>query len=126
MPRLLGVNIPDKKKIEYSLKYIYGIGFYSAKKILKNANIDCNILAKDLTEEDLNKISLNIVNLNIKVEGDLKRDIINNIKRLKSIKSYRGIRHSKGLPVRGQRTQSNARTRKGKRKLFIKSKNQKK
>lgn len=118
MPRLLGVEIPEKKKILYSLCYIYGIGLHKSKNILKNININEDIRTDKLTEEEINKISSEIMKNNFKIEGDLRREVISNIKRLQSIKSYRGFRHSKGLPTRGQRTKSNARTRKGKRKTI--------
>ena len=116
MPRLLGVEIPADKRVEVSLTYIYGIGFSTAKRILEQTNIDPNIRAKDLTPQQLNEIIHAITNNKLKIEGDLRRDVQGNLKRLQAINSYRGIRHRKGLPVRGQRTSTNARTRKGPRK----------
>lgn len=116
MPRLLGVEIPGDKRIEASLPYIYGIGPSLAKKVLEHANIDPNIRAKDLSPEQLNLIIQAISSHRIVVEGDLRREIQGNLKRLQSINCYRGIRHRRGLPVRGQRTGTNARTRKGPRK----------
>jgi small subunit ribosomal protein S13 len=116
MPRLIGVEIPGDKRIEASLPYIYGIGPSLAKKVLEHANIDPNIRAKDLSPEQLNHIIQAISAHRIVVEGDLRREIQGNLKRLQSINCYRGIRHRRGLPVRGQRTGTNARTRKGPRK----------
>src|ERR1044072_4824773 len=115
MPRLLGVEIPADKRIEASLTYIYGIGFSTARRILEQTNIDPNIRAKNLTPQQLNEIIHAITNNKIKIEGDLRREIQSNLKRLQTINCYRGIRHRKGLPVRGQRTSTNARTRKGPR-----------
>ena len=116
MPRLLGVDIPGEKRIEASLPYIYGIGPTWAKRILDQANIDPNVRAKDLTPVQLNEIIQAISASKILIEGDLRRDIQGNLKRLQAINSYRGVRHRRGLPVRGQRTSTNARTRKGPRK----------
>lgn len=116
MPRLLGVEIPGDKRIEASLPYIYGIGPSNAKRVLETANINPDIRAKDLTPEQLNAIIHAISTLNIVIEGDLRREIQSNLKRLQAINCYRGIRHRRGLPVRGQRTSTNARTRKGPRK----------
>ncbi len=116
MPRLLGVDIPGDKRIEASLPYIYGIGPSSAKKILENANINPDVRAKDLSVEQLNAIVHAMTATGLPVEGDLRREIQSNLKRLQAINCYRGIRHRRGLPVRGQRTQTNARTRKGPRK----------
>ncbi|MBI5382345.1 MAG: 30S ribosomal protein S13 [Opitutae bacterium] len=116
MPRLLGVEIPAKKKIAYSLRYIYGIGPQRADLILKEANLAPETRAQDLTEEQLNKILHVITEHKWVVEGDLRREIAGNLKRLQAINCYRGSRHRKGLPVRGQRTSTNARTRKGPRK----------
>jgi small subunit ribosomal protein S13 len=116
MPRLLGVEIPADKRIEASLTYIYGIGFATARRILEQTNIDPNLRAKILTPQQLNEIIHAITNNKTKIEGDLRREIQGNLKRLQAINSYRGIRHRKGLPVRGQRTSTNARTRKGPRK----------
>jgi len=116
MPRLLGVEIPGDKRIEASLPYIYGIGPAWAKKILDQANIDPNIRAKNLSVEQINQIIQAITANNLLIEGDLRRDIQGNLKRLQAINCYRGLRHRRGLPVRGQRTSTNARTRKGPRK----------
>ena len=116
MPRILGIDIPGDKRIEFSLPYVYGIGPSNAKKVLEAANIDFGIRAKDLSPEQLNAIIHAISNQKILIEGDLRRDIQQNLKRLQAINCYRGIRHRRGLPVRGQRTQTNARTRKGPRK----------
>ena len=116
MPRLLGVDIPGDKRIEASLPYIYGIGPKTAKKILEQANIDPNVRAKSLSPEQLGEIVHAINASGLSVEGDLRREIQGNLKRLQAIRSYRGIRHIRGLPVRGQRTSTNARTRKGPRK----------
>ena len=116
MPRLLGIDIPGDKRIEASLPYIYGIGPSNTKKVLEAANIDPNIRAKDLSPEQLNAIIHAISAQKILIEGDLRRELQQNLKRLQAINCYRGIRHRRGLPVRGQRTQTNARTRKGPRK----------
>ena len=116
MPRLLGVELPAKKKVGFSLRYIYGIGPSNSKVILERANIDPGIRAKDLTEQQLSQIVHAIQEGKYVIEGDLRREIGMNLKRLQGIKCYRGIRHMRGLPVRGQRTQTNARTRKGPRK----------
>ncbi|HOX30126.1 MAG TPA: 30S ribosomal protein S13 [Candidatus Paceibacterota bacterium] len=112
MPRLLGVNIPDNKPILISLGYIYGIGRRSAELVLKEAKIDPQARAKTLTSEQLNSLQ-EIVKKNYRVEGDLKRDIMMNVKRLKDIMSWRGMRHMRGLPCRGQRTKTNNRTVRG-------------
>jgi small subunit ribosomal protein S13 len=116
MPRLLGVDIPGDKRIEASLPYIYGIGPSLAKKVLDQANIDPNIRAKDLSPEQINHIIQTISANKIQIEGDLRRELQGHLKRLQAINCYRGIRHRRGLPVRGQRTSTNARTRKGPRK----------
>lgn len=115
MPRLVGVDIPKEKRIEISLCYIYGIGRSLSNKILKLANISPDKRAKDLSEEEIAKLS-SIIQKDYKVEGDLRREVSANIKRLIDIGTYRGFRHRRGLPVRGQRTRTNARTRKGPRK----------
>lgn len=114
MPRILGVDIPKEKRIEISLCYLYGIGLALSNKILKAVGVDPNKRAKNLTEEEVSKIAV-FIQKEYKVEGDLRRDISQNIKRLMDIGSYRGMRHKKSLPVRGQRTRTNARTRKGPR-----------
>ena len=116
MPRLLGVEIPSDKRIEASLTYIYGIGPTTAKRILEQTNIDPNLRAHKLTPQQLNDIIHAITDNKITIEGDLRRELQSNLKRLQAINSYRGIRHRRGLPVRGQRTSTNARTRKGPRK----------
>jgi small subunit ribosomal protein S13 len=119
MPRLLGVDIPKEKRIEISLTYLYGIGRYASGVILKEANIDPNKRAKDLTEEEVSRITIAIQKSKFKTEGDLRREVTQNIRRLIDIGSWRGLRHRRGLPVRGQRTRTNARTRKGPRKAGI-------
>ena len=116
MARLLGVDIPNRKKVEFSLRYIYGVGPTRAKAILEATNIDPNRRTMDLNEQELSLISNYIIDQKIMDEGDLRRNITNNLKRLQSIRCYRGLRHQRGLPVRGQRTITNARTRKGGRK----------
>lgn len=115
MPRIVGVDLPKNKRIEIALTYLYGIGRTLSNKILKIANINPDTRAKDLTDEEVSKLAAIIQN-DYKVEGDLRREISTNIKRLIDIGSYKGSRHKKGLPVRGQRTHTNARTRKGPRK----------
>jgi len=110
--RIASTNIPSDKKIAYSLPYVFGIGRTLAVKILKDAGIDGNIRAKDLTEAQQDKLRA-IVEKDYKTEGDLRREIMSNIKRLKDVKCYRGIRHMKHLPVRGQRTKTNSRTVRG-------------
>jgi len=112
MPRIAGVNIPDNKRIEVALTYIYGIGPTLSKKILEQAKVDVNIRANKLTTEETNRLR-EIIEKDLKVEGELRRERMMNIKRLKDIGSYRGIRHTKGLPVRGQRTKTNTRTVRG-------------
>ena len=116
MPRLLGVEIPAKKKFAYSLRYIFGIGPERANVIVKEGGLNPDMRAQDLTEEQLNKILNIITDHKWVVEGDLRRDHASNLKRLQAINCYRGIRHRRSLPVRGQRTSTNARTRKGPRK----------
>ncbi|MCL5407605.1 MAG: 30S ribosomal protein S13 [Patescibacteria group bacterium] len=114
MARIAGVNIPDNKHIEYSLPYIKGVGLPLARKILKQANVKLGTKVSDLTSDDLERIR-EVIGKNYKVEGDLKMEISSNIKRLQEIGSFRGTRHSRNLPVRGQRTKTNARTKRGKR-----------
>ncbi len=109
--RILGITIPDEKRLEYGLTAIYGIGLSTANKILQSAGIDAGKKSKDLSEEEENKIRALVEGLTI--EGNLKREVSNNIKRLKDIKSYRGVRHMRRLPVRGQRTKTNSRTVRG-------------
>ena len=115
MPRIVGVDIPKEKRIEIALGYIYGIGRSLSNKILKVANVNPDKRAKDLTEEEVARLA-SVIQKDYKVEGDLRREISANIKRLIDVGSYRGLRHRRGLPVRGQRTRTNARTRKGPRK----------
>ena len=114
MARISGVDLPREKRVEIGLTYIYGIGLTTSKKLLAECDINPDTRVKDLTEEEVVKIRDYIEN-NLPVEGDLKRDVMLNIKRLMEIGCYRGVRHRKGLPVRGQRTKQNARTRKGKK-----------
>lgn len=120
MARIKGVDIPNDKRIEISLTYIYGIGRNLSKTILNNANVDLNKKAKDLTEDELSRIRKEIENH--LVEGDLRREVNMNIKTKMEINSYQGTRHKKNLPVRGQRTSRNARTRKGKAKTIANKK----
>ena len=112
MARIAGVNLPNEKRIEASLPYIYGVGLSLSKKILGATNVDPNKRTKDLSETELNRIREHIEK-SYKVEGELRQQVLLNIKRLKETGSYRGIRHIKGLPVRGQRTKTNSRTRRG-------------
>jgi small subunit ribosomal protein S13 len=116
MARIIGVEIPGNKRIDIALRYIYGIGPANSEWILTKANINPSIRAKDLTEQQLSQIVHAIQDGKYVIEGDLRREIGMNLKRLQAIKCYRGLRHLRGLPVRGQRTQTNARTRKGPRK----------
>ena len=116
MARLLGVEIPNEKRIEAALPYIYGIGPKTATKILDEAGVDVNIRTGQLSDEQMSRIANAITGGGVMIEGDLRREIQGHLKRLTSINSYRGIRHRRGLPVRGQRTKTNARTRKGRRK----------
>ena len=115
MARLVGVDLPRNKRIEIALTYIYGIGLTTAKEIIAATGVDPDIRVKDLSEEDLAKLR-DYIQQNLKVEGDLHREVSRNVKRLMEIGCYRGLRHRRGLPVRGQRTHTNARTRKGPRK----------
>ena len=121
MARIAGVDLPNEKRVEVGLTYIYGVGRVTADKILKENGVNPDTRVKDLTEVEVNKIR-ECIDKNYMVEGDLKRDVAMNIKGLMEIGSYRGIRHRKGLPVRGQKTSSNARTRKGPRGSSIKKK----
>jgi len=114
MPRLLGVDIPGRKRIEFALEYIHGVGPARAKRIVELAKLDPGKLADDLTPEELRSV-IGVIQSDFRVEGDLRREVSQNIRRLISIGSYRGLRHRRGLPVRGQRTSTNARTRKGPR-----------
>ncbi len=120
MARIAGVDLPREKRVEIGLTYIYGIGLSSSQKILKDAGINPDTRVKDLTDDDVNLIRKAMEHY--KVEGDLRREVALNIKRLTEIGCYRGLRHRRGLPVRGQRTKTNARTRKGPRKVVSKSK----
>ncbi len=115
MPRVIGIDIPDNKRLEISLTYLYGVGRKRSNEIIEKLGLDPNMRAHKLSEDDIAKISA-VLQSEYTVEGDLRRQVQNNIKRLISIHAYRGLRHRLGLPVRGQRTRSNARTRKGKRK----------
>ena len=121
MARIAGVDLPNEKRVEIGLTYIYGIGRVTSNKILEATKIDPNTRVKDLTESDINKIR-EYMDKNVTTEGDLRRDVALNIKGLMEIGSYRGVRHRKGLPVRGQSTRSNARTRKGPRGSSVKKK----
>ena len=120
MARIAGVDLPREKRVEVGLTYVYGIGLPSSQKILKEAGVNPDTRVKDLTDDEVAKIRKAMEDY--KVEGDLRREVALNIKRLTEIGCYRGIRHRRGLPVRGQRTKTNARTRKGPRKLVSKSK----
>jgi small subunit ribosomal protein S13 len=115
MPRILGVDIPGKKRLEFALRYFYGIGPTLAREVALKANVDPGKKADELSDEEQARL-ISALQSGYKIEGDLRRDISQNIRRLISIGSYRGIRHKRGLPVRGQRTSTNARTRKGPRK----------
>src|SRR5215475_10180585 len=117
MARIAGVDIPNDKRVEISLTYIYGVGRSSAKKILKRAEINPDTRVKDLTEQEISRIR-EVLEGNYIVEGDLRRELSINIKRLMDIGTYRGLRHRRGLPVRGQRTRTNSRTRKGPRRTI--------
>jgi len=114
MARIAGINVPDNKKVSYSITAIFGIGINFANNIIKKANIDPNKRMKELTEDEIEKIR-QIINKDYQVEGDLKMMVSGNIKRLKEINTYRGVRHLKNLPTRGQRTKTNARTKRGKK-----------
>ena len=121
MARIAGVDLPNEKRVEYGLTYVYGIGVASSRKILAEAGIDLNTRVKDLTEDDVAKLR-EYIDHNVKVEGDLRRETAFDIKRLVEIGCYRGVRHRKGLPVRGQRSKTNARTRKGPKKTIANKK----
>ncbi|MBQ9313874.1 MAG: 30S ribosomal protein S13 [Clostridia bacterium] len=121
MARIAGVDIPREKRVEIGLTYVYGIGRTSSNKILAEAGVNPDTRVKDLTEDEVIKIR-EVIDKGYKVEGDLRRETALNIKRLMEIGCYRGLRHRKGLPVRGQRTKTNARTRKGPRKLVANKK----
>jgi len=121
MPRVIGIDIPDKKALRISLTYLYGIGNKLAEEVIAKLGLDPNMQAKDLNQEQIAKLNATFQSEYV-VEGDLRREVQGNIKRLISIHSYRGQRHRSGLPVRGQKTQSNARTRKGKKKTIANKK----
>ena len=121
MARISGVDLPREKRVEIGLTYIYGIGRTSADKILAAANVNPDTRVRDLTDDEVRRIS-EIINADYNVEGDLRREIAMNVKRLQEIGCYRGIRHRKGLPVRGQKTKTNARTRKGPKKTVANKK----
>ena len=115
MPRIVGVDVPNDKRIEVGLTYIFGVGLFSAQQILKEAQIDPGTRGRDLSEDEISRIT-GVLDRSYVVEGQLRRQVSQNIARLRDINCYRGVRHRRGLPVRGQNTQSNARTRKGPRK----------
>ena len=121
MPRIIGIDIPDNKRLEISLTYLYGIGRKLSNDIIAKLGLDPNMRAQKLSEDDIARISA-LLSSEYVVEGDLRRQVQNNIKRLINIHSYRGMRHRLGLPVRGQRTRTNSRTRKGKRKTIANKK----
>lgn len=121
MARIAGVDLPREKRVEIGLTYIYGIGRVSSNRILVEAKVDPNTRVKDLTDEEVGRIK-DVIDASQTVEGDLRREIALNIKRLQEIGCYRGIRHRKGLPVRGQKTKTNARTRKGPKKTIANKK----
>ena len=121
MARIAGIDLPREKRVEIGLTYIYGIGLSTSQKILASTGVNPDTRVKDLSEEEVNEIRT-YINKNLIVEGDLRRDIALNIKRLVEIGSYRGIRHRRGLPVRGQKTKTNARTRKGPKKTIANKK----
>ena len=113
MARILGVDLPANKRIEYALTSVYGIGLATSRRLLTDAKVDVAKKSDQLSEEDIARIRTTIEKSGLKVEGDLRREVTQNIKRLVDLGTYRGLRHRRGLPVRGQRTHSNARTRKG-------------
>ena len=122
MARIAGVDLPREKRVEIGLTYIFGIGRTTSGRILEKANVNPDTRVRDLTDEEVDKIRAAMEELDIMVEGDLRRDVAMNIKRLQEIGCYRGIRHRKGLPVRGQNTKNNARTRKGPRRTVANKK----
>ena len=122
MARIAGVDLPREKRVEIGLTYIFGIGRTTSNKILAAANVNPDTRVRDLTDEEVDKIRVAIEDLDVMVEGDLRRDVAMNIKRLQEIGCYRGIRHRRGLPVRGQKTKTNARTRKGPRRTVANKK----
>lgn len=119
MPRIIGVDIPKEKRVEIALTYLYGVGRALSNVVLKEAGINPDKRAKDLSEEEISRITGILQKSSFRIEGDLRRDVSQNIKRLMDIGSWRGMRHKKGLPVRGQRTRTNSRTRKGKRRVNL-------
>lgn len=121
MPRVIGIDIPDNKRLEISLMYIYGLGRQLSNEVIKRLGLDPNMRANKLTQDDIARLN-GLLQSEYVVEGDLRRQVQNNIKRLISIHSYRGMRHRSGLPVRGQRTKTNSRTRKGRRKTVANKK----
>lgn len=121
MPRVIGIDIPPNKRLEISLTYIYGVGRRLSNEIIQKLNLDAGMRAEKLTQDDIARLNA-LLQSDYTVEGDLRRQVQNNIKRLISIHSYRGLRHRVGLPVRGQRTRTNSRTRKGKRKTVANKK----
>lgn len=121
MPRIIGIDIPNKKRLEISLRYIYGVGPALARELIEKLKLDPGMQAGNLTEENISQLNA-LLQSEYVVEGDLRRQVQNDIKRLVSIHSYRGLRHRQGLPVRGQRTRTNARTRKGRRKTVANKK----
>ena len=123
MARIVGVDIPRNKKVIYSLRYIHGIGLTKAKVLCEISKIDPNLRVQDLTDEQIVSIRNSISKIGLKVEGELRSDVAMNIKRLKDIASYKGLRHRRGLPANGQRTKTNARTRKGKKRTIGLGKN---
>lgn len=121
MPRVIGVDVPDNKRLVIALTYIYGVGGHLAEEIVEKLSLDPNMRARNLTEDDISRIN-SLLTSDYTVEGDLRRQVSGNIKRLMSIHSYRGLRHRLGLPTRGQRTSTNARTRKGRKKTVANKK----
>ena len=119
MPRIMGIDIPKEKRIEIALTYFYGIGRALSNVVLKEAGINPDKRAKDLSEEEVLRLTNILQKGSLRIEGDLRRDVSQNIKRLMDIGSWRGMRHKKGLPVRGQRTRTNSRTRKGKKRVNL-------
>jgi small subunit ribosomal protein S13 len=116
--RIVGVDLPQQKHVEIGLTYIYGVGLSTSQKVLARANVDPMVRVKDLSEDEIRRIT-RIIQDEVKVEGDLRKEVAMNIKRLMEIGCYRGVRHRRGLPVRGQRTHTNARTRKGPRRATV-------
>ena len=124
MARIAGIDIPRNKRIDIALTYIYGIGPVTASRVLRDAGIDAAVRTHLLTEAEVARIR-SVIDANVKVEGDLRKEVAMNIKRLMDLNTYRGLRHRRGLPVRGQRTHTNARTRKGPRRIVVKKKGKK-